>query len=127
MDADALAYKHIADFLCAPRGTRWWLLEDGRLVSTGSSESLREGILVARSFGVGNLDSQFFTDGMYMDEEGIYWNTEAAWDSDDLSQRIGSLEDVVRHCCEMGDVSIHINDLARTIREGVEESMLHSG
>lgn len=75
MDAYALAAANIADYLTAGHGTRWWLLADGTLTSTDSSTSLREGLHVATSPGLGNLDSTWFTDGggFVIDSEGVYY------------------------------------------------------
>lgn len=118
MNAHALATAHIADFLTAEYGTRWWLL-DGRLVSTGSSESLREGaLLVARSPGVGNLDGMWWTTGMEQDDDGAYWLGD---------EEIGDLADVVRYSCENGDVSGQIDDLAAKITEAVIEADAFGG
>lgn len=113
IDAHALAAAHISDFLTADGGTRWWLL-DGRLVSTGSAESLRDGaLLVAKSPGLGNLDGMWWTQGMTQDDEGIY-----SLDGEE----IGDLAAVVRHSCEEGDVTSFVDELATKITEAVIEA-----
>ncbi len=122
MNANALATARIADFLTADFGTRWWLA-DGRLVSTGSAESLRDGaLLVAKSPGVGNLDGMWWTQGLIEDEEGEYYEA-----VDGGRRLIGNLTEVVRWCCAEGDVTSFIDDFARQITEAVIEADAFGG
>jgi hypothetical protein len=115
VDAYALAALHLADYLTADRGTRWWLWDDGTLMATDPStrhEADRDpdgpqAIEVARSPGLGDLDSHWWTEGLYQNDDGDY---ECAGDV------IGDFRAVVHWQCEHGDVTGQLDDFARKIR-----------
>lgn len=66
--------------------------------------------------GIGNLDSTEFTEGFvkWDEEKGAYVTIPGY---EDAQRVVGGLVDVIRECCEYGDMSTDIEELAKALEE----------
>ena len=100
-----IATEKMEEYLCATAGKR--LVSDNEhpteaYIQDMNSYSMAGEVFSVRCPGIGNLDMSFFREG---------------WDCDDLSD-----EEVIHSCCEDGDMTVEINELADAIYESANDT-----
>lgn len=98
--AQEMAAENLAQYLMADYGQR--LVSDREhplraYIQEQNSHSMAGEIFSVNCPGIGNLDMSYWRKG---------------WDCDDLDDA-----DVIQHCCEEGDVTAEIEELADAIHE----------
>jgi hypothetical protein len=122
---DQITTDRLADYLTAPWGHTLGLYRDGS-VSVGEdvgreiAEDERP-VALAKCPGIDNLSVDYWTTDFaaWDDDQGAYVVT--GRHRDDGGRVIGELEDVVRECCQDGDVESEREELVDTLTEDAEE------
>lgn len=112
----------LASFLTVEYGNDLAVWADGSISIVSSTDSWTAGESpVARvpCPGIGNIDSSYFKEGFvnWSDDEGAFIVTEG---NDDAGRVVGQLEDVIRECCQEGDVESYYDDLMSKINEAMK-------
>ena len=110
IDLHEVAEKHIADYLAADFGQRLVIGFSGNVYLQGSSTFSGDEIVSVKCPGINNLDSTYFLEGFaeWDEEKGAYVTIPP---QSDAGRVVGDLKDVIRECCEVGDVTGFIEDL----------------
>ena len=110
IDLHEVAEKHISDYLTADFGQ--WLVVDfsGNVYLQDSTTLSGDEIVSVKCPGINNLDSTQFLEGFaeWDEEKGAYVTIPP---QPDAGRVVGDLKDVIRECCETGDVTGFIDDL----------------
>lgn len=112
----ALTYEDLADYLTAEHGYDFAIWDDGMTniiehsITWGKLDNAPS--LRVQCPGIGNLDSEFFTEGFvsYDEELGAYTELKTG-------RVVGDLSDVIRECCREGDVERFMEDLVSALLE----------
>lgn len=117
-----VSLNDLANFLVSEYGSDLAVWADGRISIVSSTDSWTAGESpVARvpCPGIGNVDSSYFREGFvnWNDDEGAFVTIEG---SDDAGRVVGQLEDVIKECCQDGDVEGYYDDLMSKINEAMK-------
>jgi len=106
---NAIDTKLVETYLTAGSGWDLDLHKDGRfeISQHGTWDPDADIVASVRCCDVGNIDSEFFTEGFVMWDEdmGEYVEIESG-------QTVGSLKEVIAECCAAGDVTRFEDELA---------------
>jgi hypothetical protein len=110
IDLREVAEKNISGYLTADFGQRLVIDFSGNVYFQDSSTFSRDEIVSVKCPGVNNLDSTYFTEEFaeWDEDKGAYVTIPP---QPDAGRVVGGLEDVIRECCETGDVTGFIEDL----------------
>lgn len=110
IDLHEVAEKHISEYLTADFGKRLVVDFSGNVYFQESSTFSADEIISIKCPGINNLDSTQFLEGFveWDDDKGAYVTIPP---QPDAGRVVGDLKDVIRECCETGDVTGFIEDL----------------
>ena len=110
IDLHEVAARHISNYLTADFGQRLVIDFSGNVYLQDYSTFDEDEIVSVKCPGVNNLDSTYFLEGFvdWDEDKGAYVTIPP---QPDAGRVVGDLKDVIRECCEVGDVTDFIKDL----------------